>query len=147
VSNIDKVLEHLNEKQKVTTSALDAIEMLMLSHAKTIKTFSPRRQATAKQEISNIIGNLEMDENENYHGSRSTNQHVIHHEDRDYPATTYQHVVNYRSNNDDVIYHEDRDYSPTTDQHVVYPTQNTDAINLSVENCAQTYTNLGRYSC
>ncbi|CAI6373381.1 unnamed protein product [Macrosiphum euphorbiae] len=64
----------------------------------------------------------QIDENENYHGSRSTNQHIIHHEDRDYPATT--------------------------DQHVVYPTQtqNTDAINLSVENCAQTYTNLGRYS-
>lgn len=107
VSNIDKVLEHLNKKQKVTTSALDAIEMLMLGHAKTIKTFSPRRQATAKQQISNIIGNLEMDqidENENYHGSRSTNQHVIHHEDRDYPATTDQHVVNYRSNNEDVVY-------------------------------------------
>jgi len=151
VSNIDKVLEHLNKKQKVTTSALDAIEMLMLGHAKTIKTFSPRRQATAKQQISNIIGNLEMDqidENENYHGSRSTNQHVIHHEDRDYPTTTDQHVVNYRSNNEDVVYHEDRDYPPTTDQHVAYPTQtqNTDAINLSVENCAQTYTNLGRYS-
>ncbi|CAI6373396.1 unnamed protein product [Macrosiphum euphorbiae] len=86
VSNIDKVLEHLNKKQKVTTKM------------------------------------NQIDENENYHGSRSTNQHIIHHEDRDYPATT--------------------------DQHVVYPTQtqNTDAINLSVENCAQTYTNLGRYS-
>jgi len=66
VSNIDKVIEHLNKRQKV--SALDAIEMLILSHAKTIKTYSSRRQATAKQQISNIIGNLEMDqieENEN----------------------------------------------------------------------------------
>lgn len=132
VSNIDKVIEHLNKRQKV--SALDAIEMLILSHAKTIKTYSPRRQATAKQQISNIIGSLEMDqieENENYHGSHSTNRHV----------------VNCQSNND-VIHHEDRDYPPTSDQHVTYPTQtqNIDAINLSVENCAQTYTNIGHYS-
>lgn len=44
-SNVDKVLEHLNKKQKVP---LDAIELMMLSHAKTIKTFSPRRQAKKK---------------------------------------------------------------------------------------------------
>jgi len=30
VSNIDKVIEHLNKKQKVNTSVLDAIKMLML---------------------------------------------------------------------------------------------------------------------
>jgi len=40
-SNVDKVLEHLNKKQKIP---LDAVEMLMLSHAKIIKTFSPRRK-------------------------------------------------------------------------------------------------------
>jgi len=43
---------------------------------------------------------------------------------------------------------EDRGYPATTDQHVAYPTQteNTDAINLSVENCTQNYTNLDNYS-
>jgi len=42
-------LEHLNKKQKVTHSALDTVEMLMLSYAKTIKTFNPKRQAIAKK--------------------------------------------------------------------------------------------------
>jgi len=134
VSNIDKVIEHLNKKQKVTTSALDTVEMLMLSHVKTIKTFSPRRLAIAKQQISNVFGNLEMDlieENENYHGSHPTNQQG----------------VDYRSNNDDVIHREDCDYPATTDQHVAYPTQteNTDTNNLSAENCTQNYTNLDNY--
>jgi len=59
------VLEHLNKKQK---TPLDAVEMLMLSHAKTIKTFSPRRQAIAKKNITEIVTNLELEqieENEN----------------------------------------------------------------------------------
>lgn len=61
-SNIDKVLEHLNKKPKVTSSALDTIELLMLSHAKTIKTFSTRRQALAKKQISDLVANLEMEQ-------------------------------------------------------------------------------------
>ncbi|KAF0683055.1 transcription factor Adf-1-like, partial [Aphis craccivora] len=61
-SNIDKVLEHLNKKQKITHTALDPVEMLMLSYAKTIKTFSPIRQAIAKKKISEIISDLEIEE-------------------------------------------------------------------------------------
>lgn len=53
------MLEHLNKKQ---ITPLDAIEMLMLSHAKTIKTFSPKRQAIAKKNISEIISNLELEQ-------------------------------------------------------------------------------------
>lgn len=127
------MLEHLNKKQKVTTGSLDAVEMLMLSHAKTMKTFSPRRQAIAKQQISNIISNLEIDqieENEKNQDSHPTNQHVD--------------VVNYNINTDHVIHHQN--VYPTTDQHAAYPTQNSDAINLSIENSTQNYTNLGNYS-
>lgn len=40
VSIIDIVLEHLNKRQKVTTSSLDSVEILMLSYAKTLKIFS-----------------------------------------------------------------------------------------------------------
>lgn len=133
VSNIDKVIEHLNKKQKVTTGSLDAVEMLMLSHAKTMKTFSPRRQAIAKQQISNIIGNLGIDqieENEKNQDSHPTNQHVD--------------AVNYNANTDHVIHHQN--VYPTSDQHVAYPTQNSDAINLSIENRTQNYTNLDNYS-
>ncbi|XP_060878281.1 uncharacterized protein LOC132950749 [Metopolophium dirhodum] len=65
-SNVDKVLEHLNKKQKIP---LDAVEMLMLSHVKTIKTFSPRRQAIAKKNITEIVTNLELEQiEENEHG-------------------------------------------------------------------------------
>lgn len=48
-SNIDKVLEKLNKKQKITHTALDPMKMLMLSYAKTIKTFSPIRQTIGKK--------------------------------------------------------------------------------------------------
>lgn len=58
-SNVDKVLEHLNKKQK---TPLDSVEMLMLSHAKAIKTFSPRRQAIAKKNITEIVTNLELEQ-------------------------------------------------------------------------------------
>lgn len=55
------MLEHLNKRQK-TTSSLDAVEMLMMSHAKTIKTFSPKRQAIVKKQISEIVGNFELEQ-------------------------------------------------------------------------------------
>uniref|UniRef100_A0A2S2NFG0 BESS domain-containing protein n=1 Tax=Schizaphis graminum TaxID=13262 RepID=A0A2S2NFG0_SCHGA len=51
VSNINKVLEKLNKKQQVTTGSLNTVEMLILSHAKTMKTFSPKRQAIAKHKF------------------------------------------------------------------------------------------------
>lgn len=62
VSNIDKVLEYLNKRQRVTTSSLDSVEMLMLIYAKTIKTFSLRRPAIAKKRIAEIIYNLEIEQ-------------------------------------------------------------------------------------
>jgi len=55
-------LEHLNKKQKINHTALDPVEMLMLSYAKTTKTFSPIRQAIAKKKISEIISDLEIEE-------------------------------------------------------------------------------------
>lgn len=58
-SNVDKVLEHLNKIQKFP---LDAVEMLMLSHAKTIKIFSPKRQAIAKNIITEIVTNFELEQ-------------------------------------------------------------------------------------
>lgn len=57
VSNIDKDIEHLNKNQKVITSTLEAIEMIMMSLA-TIKTLISLRQANAKPQL-NIIDNLE----------------------------------------------------------------------------------------
>lgn len=61
-SNVDKVLEHLSKKQKISHSAMDAVDMLMMSHAKTIKTFSTKRQAIAKKQISELISNLELEQ-------------------------------------------------------------------------------------
>jgi len=59
------VLEHLNKKQKFP---LDAVEILMLSHAKTIKTFSPKLQAKAKEIITEIVTNYELEQiEENEH--------------------------------------------------------------------------------
>lgn len=97
VSNIDKDIKHLNKNQKVIASSLEAIEMIMMSLVKTVKTLiSPKRQANAKQQVSNIIYNLEInkiEENENNYGSHPTNQNVVNY-------------FNYHSNND-VIHHED----------------------------------------
>lgn len=105
-SNIDKVLEHLNKKQKITHTALDPVEMLMLSYAKTIKTFSPIRQAIAKKKISEIISDLEIEEiaeneqNKRYY-SHTENYHRIpsHSQDPDpylYPAVqdSEQNAIN-----------------------------------------------------
>lgn len=117
VSNIDKVIEHLNKKQKVTSSALDAVEMLLMSHAKTIKTFSPRRQAIAKKQISEIIGNLEMDQIEE-------NEYLMKNSGSLQPIN--QTIQNGYQNNQHV-------------DDLAYPTQSTEVINLSVENSTQNY--------
>lgn len=60
VSNVNKVLEHLSKKQKISHSALDAVDMLMMSHAKSIKSFSTKRQAFAKKKISEFVSDLEI---------------------------------------------------------------------------------------
>jgi len=114
-SNIDKVLEHLNKKQKIP---LDAVEMLMLSHAKTIKTFSPKRQAIAKKNITEIVTNLELEqieENEYRQYYQSSSQ-------------TYQPT-------DDV-----QSYRPTDDVQTYQPTG--DVINLSTADRASNYYNI-----
>lgn len=61
-SNIDKVLEHFQNKNKTSHNAMDGIELLMMGHAKTIKTFSARRQAIAKNKIAKLIGELELEQ-------------------------------------------------------------------------------------
>lgn len=61
-SNIDKVLEHFQNKKKTSHNAMDGIELLMMGHAKTIKTLSARRQAIAKNKIANLIGELELEQ-------------------------------------------------------------------------------------
>jgi len=38
------------------------IELLMMGHAKTIKTFSTRRQAIAKNKLAKLIGELELEQ-------------------------------------------------------------------------------------
>lgn len=75
ISNVDIVLEHLSKKQNVSPSAVDSVNMLMLSHANTIKTFSSKRQAIAKKKINDVIAELEIeqiDEN-NYWELQRTN--------------------------------------------------------------------------
>lgn len=123
LSNVDKVLEHLSKKRQITSNTLDAVEMLMMSHAKTIKTFSPRRQAIAKKKISEIIGTLEIDQiEENEYGSVSHLQLTCD------PTNQTTHDGFYSNNQFDTMdYHQ-------TNQPVALPTQNTDAINLSVQN-------------
>jgi len=61
-SNIDKVLEHFKNKSKTSHNAMDGIELLMMGHAKTIKSFSARRQAIAKNKIAKLIGELELEQ-------------------------------------------------------------------------------------
>jgi hypothetical protein len=61
-SNIDKVLEHFKNKSKTSHNAMDGIELLMMDHAKTIKIFSARRQAIAKNKIAKLIGELELEQ-------------------------------------------------------------------------------------
>lgn len=76
-SNVDKVLEHLNKKQKVS---FDAVKLMMLSYAKTIITFSPRRQTMAKKHISEVITNLELEQIEE-NEEKFTNQMYQHFDD------------------------------------------------------------------
>jgi len=82
VLSIDKVFEHLNKKQKVSFSgfdaldAFDAVDMLMLSHAKTIKSFPLRRQLIAKKKISEIIADLEMKQIEENEESQRFHYHT-----------------------------------------------------------------------
>jgi len=61
-SNIVKVLEHFKNKSKTSHNARDGIELLMMGHAKTIKSFSARRQAIAKNKIAKLIGELELEQ-------------------------------------------------------------------------------------
>jgi len=61
-SNIDKVLEHFQNKTKTSHYAMDGIELLMMGHAKTIKTFSAKQQAIAKNKIAKLIGELELEQ-------------------------------------------------------------------------------------
>lgn len=61
-SNIDKVLEHFQNKKKTSPNVMDGIELLIMGHAKTIKTFSARRQAIAKNKIAQLIGELELEQ-------------------------------------------------------------------------------------
>lgn len=124
VSNIDKLIEHLNKKQKVTSGALDAVEMLMMSHAKTIKTFSPKRQAIAKKQISEINGNLEIDQIEE-------NEYLINNSGSLQPI--YQTVQDGYHNNQHVD-------DSQTKRPVAYPTYSSEVINLSVENSTPNYT-------
>lgn len=124
-SNIDKVLEHLSKKQKVTHSALDPVEMLMLSYAKTIKTFSPVRQAIAKKKVSEIISELEFEEI----AEKEQNKQYYDH----YRSENYQRISSHsqdRQDPDPYLYHAAQD----TEQG---------AINLSVEqnNFGDKYTN------
>lgn len=58
----DRVLEHFENKRKTSHNAMDGIELLMMGHAKTIKKFSARRQAIAKNEIAKLIGELELEQ-------------------------------------------------------------------------------------
>ena len=88
VSNIDKVLEHLSKKQKTTSSALDAVDMLMMSHAKTIKTFSAKRQALAKKKISELVSDLEMEEIEEKEYQQSINNSLTQLQTTEQPTFT-----------------------------------------------------------
>lgn len=73
------MFEHLNKKQKVSFSALDAldvVDMLMFSHAKTIKSFSLRQQLIAKKKIAEIIADLEMKQIEGNEKSHCYHHHT-----------------------------------------------------------------------
>ncbi|XP_055856255.1 uncharacterized protein LOC129919412 [Episyrphus balteatus] len=79
-NSVDKVLKFLKQKRKKSETnplSLNATEHMFLSFAKTIDTFSPRRQASIKMRITNMVleeellekeeqeGKVEVDSNEN----------------------------------------------------------------------------------
>lgn len=94
------MLEHINKKQKTTPSALDAVDMLMMSHAKTIKTFSARRQAIAKKQISDIIGNLEIEQIEENEYNRSHDRTMLSQPSMSYYPLNYDNIINLSTEND-----------------------------------------------
>lgn len=51
-SNVDKVVNYLENKRK---KDFDAVEHFLLGFAKTIKHFSPKRQAETKMEIAQLF--------------------------------------------------------------------------------------------
>jgi len=114
-SNVDKVLEHLNKKQKIP---LDAVEILMLSHAKIIKTFSPRRQAIAKKNITETVTNLELEQIEE-------NEHHQYYQSSPLTYQSYQPTDNVQS------------YQPKDDVQTYQPTG--DVINLSTADRPSNY--------
>ncbi|XP_067121320.1 uncharacterized protein [Centruroides vittatus] len=59
-SSVDKVLDYL--KRKGCHSSLDATELIFLGYAKTLKTFSPRRQIMTKMKIAQIMMKQELEE-------------------------------------------------------------------------------------
>lgn len=65
-SGVDKVISFLKQK-KSDTESMDATELMFLGYAKTIKTFSARRQALTKMKISQLVMEqnlLQIEENE-----------------------------------------------------------------------------------
>lgn len=54
----DETLEYLHTGK--LQKHMDAVDLLFLSYAQTLKSFSPRRQATVKLQIAQIISNAEM---------------------------------------------------------------------------------------
>ncbi|XP_032673604.1 uncharacterized protein LOC116845244 [Odontomachus brunneus] len=60
-SNIpDETFEYLQTGK--LQKFMDAVDLLFLSHAQTLKTFSPQRQATVKLQIAQIISNAELEQ-------------------------------------------------------------------------------------
>lgn len=59
VSNVDKVVEYLQTKNK---PPLDATDHLMLGYGKTIKSFSRKRQAEIKFKIAQLINQCELEQ-------------------------------------------------------------------------------------
>lgn len=65
-SNIpDETFEYLQTGK--LQKFMDAVDLLFLSHAQTLKTFSPQRQATVKLQIAQIINNAELEQLEELH--------------------------------------------------------------------------------
>lgn len=61
-SNVDKVVQYLENKRRPTD--MDGTELLFLSYAKTLKTFTPRRQATTKMKLAQIFMEQEIEQGE-----------------------------------------------------------------------------------
>lgn len=137
VSNIDKVLEHLNKKPKFTPSAMDAVELLMMSHAKTIKTFSLKRQANAKKLISSIIGDLEIEQIEE-NETRQQEQTFIYGQQHIENQQNEPQTIDYAQQENE--YHDLHLLEPPGSAPPHYYSHSDSVMNLSKDTA--TYTNL-----